>query len=198
MATAKKIDRIQNMKKLIYLILLLSISCIGPEYMGPPQSSAEAQKNGVLIDRYIPNQKRVMINEEIYLIEDAWTSYNLPERNSKKINRLAYEFLIVLRKEKTGEISTDYNFNLPLGYVKYNGKKYGFSKGVGDSSGMLAVDFISEKKGNAGDTLSLTFINIKNQKTIRFIKKKQPLTAIFRNCAFCGKFTFTFSKIFYF
>ena len=160
------------MKKLNYLLILLLSSCIGPEYMGPAKSSFEAEKNGVLIDRYIPNEKRVMINEEMYLIEDAWTSYYLPERYSKKINKLAYDFLIVLKKEKTGEISTDYNFDLPLGYVKYNGKKYGFSVGVGDSSGMLAVDFNSKMKANAGDTLSFTFKNSKSEKEINFIRIK--------------------------
>lgn len=159
------------MKIYIYLLVLLLFSCIGPEYMGPAQSSSEAEKNGVLIDRYIPNEKRVIINDEMFLIEDAWTSYYLPERYSKKINKLAYDFLIVLKKEKTGEMSTDNNFNLPLGYVKYNGKKYGFSVGVGESSGMLAVDFNSKKKANAGDTLSFTFKNSKMQKKINFIRK---------------------------
>lgn len=159
------------MKKIIYILVLLLSSCIGPEYMGPAHSSFEAEKNDVLIDRYIPDEKQVMINDEMYLIEDAWTSYHLPERYSKKINKLTYEFLIVLKKEKTGEISTDYNFNLPLGYVEYNGKKYGFSAGVGDSSGMLALDFNSKMKANAGDTLSFTFKSSKSQKEINFIRR---------------------------
>ena len=85
----------------IYLILLLTllVSCVGPEYMGPPESSEEAKINGVLIHRYTPSDKRVKINDNYYIIEDAWTSYDLPERYSKNVNK-NFLILVVLLYEK--------------------------------------------------------------------------------------------------
>ncbi len=158
----------------IYLILFLTllVSCVGPEYMGPPESSEEAEINGVLIHRYTPSKKRVKINDNYYIIEDAWTSYDLPERYSKNVNKKAYEFFIVIKDDKTGKLSTDYSFTLPRENIIYNGIKYGYSIGVGDSSGMLAVDFISEKKQVADDTLSFTLINSNDEKTLLFYKEK--------------------------
>lgn len=140
--------------------------------MGPPESSEEAEINGVLIHRYAPSEKRVKIDDNYYIIEDAWTSYNLPERYSKNVNKKAYEFFIVIKDEKTGKLSTDHSFTLPREHVIYNGIKYGYSIGVGDSSGMLTVDFISEKKQVADDTLSFNLINSNDEKTLLFYKEK--------------------------
>ena len=161
----------KTMKIKHILIAFLFVTCIGPEYTGPPKSSVEAKTNKVLINSYTPNHRRVMINDNYYLIEDAWTSFNLPERFSKKVNKKTYDFYVVLKDEKTGNLSTDYSFNLPKDYVKYNGKQYGYSIGVGDISGMLAVDFITEKKQIADDTLSFTLINSKSQQTLLFYKE---------------------------
>lgn len=159
------------MKIKLFLISIILVSCVGSEYMGPPKSSEEAEKNDVLINRYTPSNRHVMIKDNYYIIEDAWTGFNLPERFSKKVNKKIYNFFIVIKDEKTGKLSTDYSFSLPQEYVKYNGTKYGYSNSVSDLSGMLAIDFITEKKRTADDTLSFTLSNSGNQQTLLFYKK---------------------------
>ena len=138
--------------------------------MGPPQSSKEAEKNEVLIHRYTPSRDFVVINNKRYSIEDSWTSYRLPERNTHKINRKGFEFLIVLKDESTGELSTDHNFSLPIKNFIYKGKKYGYTNGIGNSSGMLAIDFRADLKPSADDTIQFSVLEDTGIKSVLFFK----------------------------
>ena len=152
-------------------MILTFASCIGPEYKGPPKSSASAEKYNVLLNRYRPDKKRIRINDKNYEIVDSWTSFNLPERFSGTVHKRMYNFFIVLKDLETGKISTNYEFELPRDYIRYNGVEYGYAIGLGNSSGMLALDYLTEKKSTAEDTLSFTLFNKEGEEPLYFYKE---------------------------
>ncbi len=161
----------KNMKIILIFIVLTLVSCIGPEYKGPPKSSTIAEENEVLLNRYRPDRKRIKINDKNYEIVDSWTSFNLPERFTGKVHKKMYNFFIVLKDLETGSISTSYEFELPRNYIKYSGVEYGYGIGLSDLSGMLALDYLTEKKSTAEDTLSFTLINKEGEQMLHFYKE---------------------------
>jgi len=140
--------------------------------MGPPHSSVEAEENGVLIDRYKPNTRSFLIYGKIYLITDSWTGYFLPQRNTKKVFREGYDLFIVLKEKTPGGSSVK---SIPVHLMdifRYDGKKYGYTNGVGYQSGMLSVDFRSDLKPIADDTIHFTVFDDRGKQHVYFVKEK--------------------------
>ncbi|MBK8805411.1 MAG: hypothetical protein IPO21_01690 [Bacteroidales bacterium] len=148
-----------------------------------PSSSKSSEEQGLLLARYKPSQDKIVINGEAFLILDAWTSYwFLISKNSKTINKNMYEFLVLIRNEETGEYcklknefeyckTCENEFIHIRNFVEYNGKKYGYTNGVGKTNDFLSIDFISENKPIPPDTITFEFKNIDKSTVVNFIKE---------------------------
>ncbi|MBK8809100.1 MAG: hypothetical protein IPO21_21735 [Bacteroidales bacterium] len=147
-----------------------------------PRSSMSSEEQGLLLAKYKPSQDKIMINGESFLILDTWTTYWFKTQFSKEINKNFYKFFVSIRNEETGKYcelkneneyckTCENEFIYIRNYVKYNGKKYGYTNGVGKTNDFLSIDFISENKPIPPDTITFEFKNIDKSTVVNFIKE---------------------------
>ncbi len=163
------------MKRLTVIALtFLLFSCSGMYPGGLALSLEEAEASGSLIAKYKASEKTVEIDGTEFLLAPSWTAYPLIDRRENTISKTAYSFLVPLKDKKTGALSTENQVWLPdHQFVKYNGKKYGNTIGVGIYTGMYSVDYLTENLPVSPDTISLTFESGVNSKTVLFTKIKK-------------------------
>ncbi|MEO4004255.1 hypothetical protein [Flavobacterium sp. CAU 1735] len=98
------------MKKLLLILLIFQLnSCDGifgiSDYASPAKNINDAKKNNLLKNTYVSSKKKVIIDSEEYEIVEAWTSYRFKTNKSTEKNKSFYEFLIIIRNNKTKEVS---------------------------------------------------------------------------------------------
>ncbi len=166
------------MKNLIValLFLLVIISCDKfpgkTDYAGVPKSSKIAEKQGLLISKYLPSQKTVFIDGEKYEITDSWSSYRFRTKNSSEITKTNYEFLFDLRNVKTGKSLIDEKTTSTFlnKSVRNLEKNYGYSIGIGIESRLLSINYLKKEKPISPEIIKIEFKNGSQRQCIEFKK----------------------------
>lgn len=157
---------------LIIILVLTANSCTGIDTARPPKTSAESEQKGLLLSRYKASQDTVLVKGERYIIKDAWTTHWLKSRTSKEINTEFYEFYVSIENMETGKFSKTHDGKaLPVENIKYKGERYGYTNGVGISSGLLSINFLTKNKPITPDTIILSFRNFNTVRDIYFTKQ---------------------------
>ena len=154
--------------KLLYKVLplLVLFSCVGTDTAWFPDNIEEAKKDNLLINVYLPSQKKIDINGETYILENSFTCFKHMNSNDKKINESFFAFIIEGKNSKTGKNIESGN-NLILDYVNF----YSQQGGIHDSQLGITYDDISMREDL--DTIKIGFLNAeKMEQTIYFTKKK--------------------------
>ena len=140
-----------------------------------PLNSDFAKKNGLLIAKYKSSQDRVLINGESYLFEDAFCTHYFKSRFSNEINYGMYEFLVLIKNEKTGMYNESaYKNVFPNDFVTYHGERYGFTNKIGITGlngKFLSLFYDSEKKPSPPDTITFEFKNFEKSNFVSFVKE---------------------------
>lgn len=156
----------------VITISVAIMGCVGniaPE----TRSSDEAEKDGLLIAKYAYPQSAVLLDDEEYIITDAWCSYRFASRNSTQINTGMYQFYVQMKHRKSGEFITSPSIGPePREKIEYLGKEYGYTNGIGLSPPGLSKDFITKNKPVPPDTITFKFNNTRQDDVIiNFIKQ---------------------------
>ena len=163
------------MKKLILLLLLLPLSsCNGifgvSDYAGAVESIIDAKEFELLKNVYIPSKNIIIINSEEYEIKQAWTSYRFKTRNSDKINRDVYDFLVIIKNTKTKEFGLSSKTTSGYSdYIKFYCKEC-ISQG-GIETDKLCIQFNSKKTPKSPDSIRIGFISRHKEDIIVFKKQ---------------------------
>lgn len=149
------------MKKILLILLVFQLcSCEGifgiSDYAGSVININDAKKSKLLKNVYIPSKNKVIINSEEYEIIEAWTSYRFKTNKSKEINKVVYDFLIIIKNSKTKEIglsartTPDYSK-----FVKFYTTECTYCGGI--ETAKLMIQFDTKKTPNSLDFIKVGF-----------------------------------------
>lgn len=97
------------MKKLILIVLVfLFYSCDGifgvKDFAGSTKNIEDAKKSKLLKNVYTSSKSKVLIDSEEYKIIESWTSYRYKTNKSNILNKDFFEFLIIIKNNKTKQL----------------------------------------------------------------------------------------------
>lgn len=153
------------MKRVLLLIIYIVItSCIDKNMSFYPDTIEESRKKRLLVAIYEPSQRQVKIGKNVYLIEEAWTTYKTKSKDSKEINPYSKRFQIVVspigNREEKGvklyDLDKDWEYG---GMVKHILKDTIYPTGYYN-------DGISVREEIDDDTIKIEFLDDKKNKTI--------------------------------
>ena len=144
---------------ILYISLIAIIACNGAgglkDYAGATSNIADAKKKKLLKNEYLPDKRRIIINNEEYEILEAWTSNRFISLKNKNKNEIIYDFLISVENVKTKEsfLSSDTESNYS-NYIKTYFEKWQ-SSGFGIETNKICISLYQNKGLNS----TLTYLN---------------------------------------
>ncbi|AKK73124.1 hypothetical protein OK18_11320 [Chryseobacterium gallinarum] len=138
------------MKKSLFIILIIFFSCVDSNTEFLPKNISEAVKEKLLIAEYKPNTSNIKINENEYIIEEAFTTFKYISKNNKNINKNFFAFVLKIKDIKSNNVGL--SLNDQMDYDKY-------------------INFYCDNCGGIdSDNIVVIYNNLKTLKTLDTIK----------------------------
>lgn len=154
-------------KYAIFILMLAALTLTGckNDKTFYHDSSTESEKNGLLIDKYMPDEEYMSISNHHYKIVDAWTAYKFTTRDKKTIHKKNVAFTIILedaygKREPNLEIWK---------YLKCQNKGVLFG-GFGIIDSQYRILFKNESLKEL-DTIKLEAGNSAERSTVKLVKQ---------------------------
>lgn len=163
---------------ILFISLFVIIACNGSgglkDYAGATSNIADAKKKKLLKNEYLPDKRRVFINNEEYEILEGWTSNRFISLKNKNKNKNIYDFLISVENVKTKEkfLSSDTEINYS-NYIKTYFEKWQYSGFVIETN-KIRISLYQNKVPNEIDVIKIGFFSNNKEVIVDFIKKKSP------------------------
>lgn len=156
------------MKKLILILLLSSVSCVGPDTEFLPQTISEAKSRRLLIKEYRPTVNKVMINKGEYEIMEAFTTFKFNSKKDQTINKNFFAFSVRLKNIKTGKEGLSLEDSDHDQFIDFY---CDFCGGINNDNIVLYYDDISKRK--TLDSVKIGFKDRnKNEKVVYFVQER--------------------------
>jgi hypothetical protein len=160
---------------ILYISLFAIIACNGAgglkDYAGATSNIADAKQKKLLKNEYIPDKRKVFINNEEYEILEAWSSDRFITVKNKNKNELIYDFLISVKNVKTNErflsFDTESHYS---NYIKTYFEKWKYS-GFGIETNKIRISLYKKKVPNEIDVIKMGFISNNKEVIVDFNKK---------------------------